>query len=444
MKIAVIGTGYVGSVTGACFAEMGNTVICVDKDQKKVDQFSQGNVPLHEDDLDELVEKNLKAKTLRFTTNFEEALKASNILFIAVGTPPNEDGSADLTHVLDVAQSIGQLIDHPLIIVDKSTVPVGTADLVRSTILEEQKKRRTDIPFFVVSNPEFLAQGSAVKDFMEPSRVVIGADDPSVVEIMRELYAPFMRRESRFYAMDPKTAETVKYAANSFLAAKVSLSNELGNICARVGADFDHIRKAIGADPRIGEHFIYAGPGFGGSCFPKDVKALIKIAKDYGYEAEMFKQTLATNEKQKHVLSNMVIDKFGEDLNGKVFSVWGLAFKAGTDDMRESSALTIINDLIDRGAKIQAHDPEAMKMAKKPEYFGNNKNITYFESKYDAIDQADALLIITEWKEFRSVDFDEIKKRLKQIIIFDGRLLYDPKKMKELGFDYQSIGRAIS
>ena len=442
MKIAVIGTGYVGSVTGACFAEMGNTVICVDKDQKKMDQFSQGNVPLHEDDLDELVEKNLKAKTLRFTTNFEEALRASNILFIAVGTPPNEDGSADLTHVLDVARSIGQLIDHPLIIVDKSTVPVGTADSVRATIMEEQKKRGADIPFFVVSNPEFLAQGSAVKDFMEPSRIVIGADNPGVIETMRELYAPFMRRESRFYAMDPRTAETVKYAANSFLAAKVSLSNELGNICARVGADFDHIRRAIGADPRIGEHFIYAGPGFGGSCFPKDVKALIKIAKDYGYDAEMFRQTLATNERQKHVLSNMVVDKFGEDLSGKVFSVWGLAFKAGTDDMRESSALTIINDLILRGAKIQAHDPEAMKMAKKTEYFGDNENITYFEDKYEAINQTDALLIITEWKEFRSVDFDEIKKRLKRAIIFDGRLLYDPKKMKELNFDYQSIGRA--
>lgn len=441
MKVAVIGTGYVGSVTGACFAEMGNTVICVDKDQKKIDQFSSGKAPLHEDDLDELVEENLKAKTLRFTTNFEEALKASNILFIAVGTPPNEDGSADLTHVLDVARSIGQIIDHPLIVVDKSTVPVGTAELVKKTIAEEQKKRGSDIPFHVVSNPEFLAQGTAVKDFMEPSRVVIGADDPAVIETMRELYGPFMRRESRFFATDPKTAETVKYAANSFLAAKVSLSNELANICARVGADFDHIRKAIGADPRIGEAFIYASVGFGGSCFPKDVKALVKIAKDHGYDAEMFKQTLATNEKQKHVLGNMVIDKFGEDLKGKVFSVWGLAFKAGTDDMRESAAITIINDLIARGAKIQAHDPEAMNMAKTPQYFGDNENITYFESKYDAVDQADALLIVTEWKEFRSVDFDEIKKRLKQPVVFDGRLLYDPKKMKEQGFEYHSIGR---
>jgi UDPglucose 6-dehydrogenase len=442
MKIAVIGTGYVGSVTGACFAEMGNTVICVDNDQKKIDQFSSGNVPLHEDGLDELVEENLKAKTLRFTTNFEDALKASNILFIAVGTPPNEDGSADLTHVLTVARSIGQIIDHPLIIVDKSTVPVGTAELVKKTIAEEQAKRGTDFPFHVVSNPEFLAQGTAVKDFMEPSRVVIGADDSQVIETMRELYAPFMRREGRFYATDPITAETVKYAANSFLAAKISVNNELANICARVGADFDHVRRAIGADPRIGEPFMYAGPGFGGSCFPKDVKALVKIAKDFGYDAEMFKQTLETNEKQKHVLGEMVVEKFGADLSGKTFSVWGLAFKAGTDDMRESAAITIISDLIDRGAKIQAHDPEAINMAKTPQYFGDNENITYFESKYDAIDQADALLIITEWKEFHSVDFDEIKKRLKQSVVFDGRLLYDPKKMKEQGFEYHSIGRA--
>ncbi len=441
MKIAVIGTGYVGSVTGACFAEMGNTVICVDKDQKKIDQFSSGKVPLHEDDLDELVEANLKAKTLRFTTDFEEALKASNILFIAVGTPPNEDGSADLTHVLDVARSIGKIIDHPLIVVDKSTVPVGTAELVKKTIAEEQEKRGSSIPFYVVSNPEFLAQGSAVKDFMEPSRVVIGADDPVVIETMRELYGPFMRRESRFFAMDPKTAETVKYAANSFLAVKISTSNELANICERVGADFNHVRQAIGADPRIGEQFIYAGPGFGGSCFPKDVKALIKIAKDHGYDAEMFKQTLTTNEKQKQVLSNMLVNKFGPDLKGKIFSVWGLAFKAGTDDMRESAAITIINKLISLGAKIQAHDPEAMAMAKSPVYFGDNPSITYFESKYDALDHADALLIITEWKEFRSVDFDEIKKRLKSPVVFDGRLLYDPKKMKEQGFEYHSIGR---
>lgn len=441
MKVGVIGTGYVGSVTGACFAEMGNNVICVDKDQKKVDQFKSGKVPLHEKGLDELVERNLKNGTLAFTTDFDSALKKSDIIFIAVGTPPNEDGSADLTHVLDVARSIGQKMDHPLIIIDKSTVPVGTADLVSKTIAEELKKRGADFEFHVVSNPEFLAQGTAVHDFMEPSRVVVGADDPKVIATLEELYAPFMRREGRFYAMDPKTAEMVKYAANSFLAAKISVNNELANICSRIGADFDQVRKAIGADPRIGEPFMYAGPGFGGSCFPKDVKALVKIAKDHGYEAKMFIQTLGTNEEQKHVLSDMVIAESGEDLSGKKFAVWGLAFKAGTDDMRESSALTILNNLIAKGAKIQAHDPEAMKTAQWPEYFGDNPSISYFDNKYDALDGTDGLLIITEWKEFRTPDFEEIKKRLNQPVIFDGRLLYEPKKMKDLGFTYKSIGR---
>lgn len=441
MKIAVIGTGYVGSVTGACLAEMGNSVICVDKDAKKVAAFNQGSAPLHEKGLNELVEKNLKTKTLRFTTELKVALDESDIIFIAVGTPPNEDGSADLSHVLDVARSIGQLINHPLIVVDKSTVPVGTAELVRSTIAEGQKKRGIDFPFHVVSNPEFLAQGTAVKDFMEPSRIVVGSEDPQVIETMRELYAPFTRREGRFYAMDPKTAETVKYASNCFLAAKISVNNELANICARIGADFDLVRKAMGADPRIGEPFMYAGPGFGGSCFPKDVRALIKIAKDHGYGAEMFIQTLNTNEKQKHVLADMVNDYFKSDLRGKVFSVWGLAFKAGTDDMRESSALIIINRLIGQGARVQAHDPEAMKMAKTPKYFGDNQAITYFDDKYEALNGADGLLIITEWKDFRTPDFQEMKKRLKQSVIFDGRLLYDPKKMKELGFEYKSIGR---
>ncbi|NTV41276.1 MAG: UDP-glucose/GDP-mannose dehydrogenase family protein [Candidatus Moranbacteria bacterium] len=441
MKIGVIGTGYVGSVTGACFAEMGNSVICVDKDQKKVDQFKSGKVPLHEKGLDELVERGLKNKTLAFTTDLDEMLKKSDIVFIAVGTPPNEDGSADLSHVLGVASSIGQMMDHELIVVDKSTVPVGTAEKVAQNISEELKKRGVNIPFHVVSNPEFLAQGTAVKDFLEPSRIVIGADETSVIETMHQLYEPFMRREGRFFAMDPKTAEIVKYASNCFLAAKISVNNELANICSRAGADFDHVRKAMGADPRIGEAFMYAGPGFGGSCFPKDVKALVKTAKDFGYEAQMLAQTLQTNEKQKFVLSQMVIDKLGEDLTGKVFAVWGLAFKAGTDDMRESSALTILNELISRGAKIQAHDPESMKMAATPEYFGDNPSIKYFENKYEALKDADAMLIITEWKEFRTPDFEEIKKLLKAPMIFDGRLLYEPKKMKGLGFDYFSIGR---
>ncbi len=441
MKIGVIGTGYVGSVTGACFAEMGNTVICVDKDQKKIEQFESGKVPLHEKGLDELVARNLKNKTLIFTTDLEKALKESDIIFIAVGTPPNEDGSADLSHVLGVATSIGEMMDHELIVVDKSTVPVGTAELVSKNIKEQLEKRGIELPFHVVSNPEFLAQGTAVKDFLEPSRIVIGADDAKVIEMMRELYEPFMRREGRFFAMDAKTAEIVKYASNCFLAAKISVNNDLANICAKAGADFDNVRKAMGADPRIGEPFMYAGPGFGGSCFPKDVKALIKTAKDFGYDAEMLRQTLKTNEKQKFVLSQMVIDELGKDLSGKIFGVWGLAFKAGTDDMRESSAITILNELIARGDKIQAHDPEAMKMARTLEYFGDNSSITYFENKYEALSGADAMLIITEWKEFRTPDFEQIKKLLKTPLIFDGRLLYEPRKMKEFGFEYKSIGR---
>jgi UDPglucose 6-dehydrogenase len=441
MKIGVVGTGYVGSVTGACFAEMGNTVICVDKDQKKIDQFESGKVPLHEKGLDELVARNLKNKTLTFTTDLEKALKESEIIFIAVGTPPNEDGSADLSHVLGVATSIGQLMEHELIIVDKSTVPVGTAELVAKNIKQQLEKRGVEIPFHVVSNPEFLAQGTAVKDFLEPSRIVIGADDSKTIETMRELYEPFTRRESRFFAMDAKTAEIVKYASNCFLAVKISAANDLANVCSKVGADYENVRKAMGADPRIGEAFMYASSGFGGSCFPKDVKALVKTAKDFGYDAEMLRQTLQTNEKQKFVLSQMVVDKFGEDLHGKIFGAWGLAFKAGTDDMRESPALTILSELIKRGAKIQAHDPEAMKMAKTPAYFGENPSITYFENKYEALAGADAMLIITEWKEFRTPDFEQIKKLLKALLIFDGRLLYEPKKMKQLGFEYKSIGR---
>ena len=441
MKIGVVGTGYVGSVTGACFAEMGNTVICVDKDQKKIDQFESGKVPLHEKGLDELVARNLKNKTLTFTTDLEKALKESEIIFIAVGTPPNEDGSADLSHVLGVATSIGQLMEHELIIVDKSTVPVGTAELVAKNIKQQLEKRGVEIPFHVVSNPEFLAQGTAVKDFLEPSRIVIGADDSKTIETMRELYEPFTRRESRFFAMDAKTAEIVKYASNCFLAVKISAANDLANVCSRVGADYENVRKAMGADPRIGEAFMYASSGFGGSCFPKDVKALVKTAKDFGYDAEMLRQTLQTNEKQKFVLSQMVVDKFGEDLHGKIFGAWGLAFKAGTDDMRESPALTILSELIKRGAKIQAHDPEAMKMAKTPAYFGENPSLTYFENKYEALAGADAMLIITEWKEFRTPDFEQIKKLLKTPLIFDGRLLYEPKKMRQLGFEYKSIGR---
>lgn len=441
MNIAVIGTGYVGSVTGSCFAEMGNTVICVDKDQNKIAQFESGKAPLHEKGLDELVLRNLKNKTLSFTTDFGDAVRKSDIVFIAVGTPPNGDGSADLSHVLGVAADLGRHMDHEIIVVDKSTVPVGTAALVAEKISEQLKARGEDIPFHVVSNPEFLAQGTAVKDFLEPSRIVVGADDPKAIETMRELYEPFMRREGRFFAMDAKTAEIVKYASNCFLAVKISAANELANICSKAGADYENVRKAMGADPRIGEAFLYASAGFGGSCFPKDVKALVKTAADLGYDARMLRQTLDTNDRQKSVLSGMVTDEFGDDLTGKTFGVWGLAFKAGTDDMRESPAITLVNDLVGRGAIVRAHDPEAMRMATTPDYFGDNSAISYFEDKYEALSGADAMVVVTEWKEFRTPDFDQIRKALKQPLIFDGRLLYEPRKMKSLGFEYHSIGR---
>jgi UDPglucose 6-dehydrogenase len=420
---------------------MGNTVICVDNDKAKVDRFSAGEVPLHESGLEQLVERNLRARTLSFTTDLRQTLGICDIIFIAVGTPPNEDGSADLNHVLEVAAAIGQMMDHELIIVVKSTVPVGTSDLLAKAISKGLNERGVTIPFHVASNPEFLAQGTAVKNFLEPSRIVVGADNAAVIDTLRELYSPFMRREARFFAMDRKTAEIVKYASNCFLVAKISISNELANICAAVGADFEHVRKAMGADPRIGEPFMYAGPGFGGSCFPKDVKALIKTAGDFGYEAAMLMQTLVTNHKQKSILSNMVIREFGKNLHGRVFGVWGLAFKAGTDDMRESAALTILSELIARGAMIQAHDPEAMGVARRNEYFGNSPSIAYFDDKYAALRNVDAMLVITEWNEFRAPDFGAMKRLMKTPMIFDGRLLYDPRKVRELGFDYRSIGR---
>lgn len=441
MNIAIVGTGYVGSVTGACFAKKGNSVICVDRDPKKVAAFSKGEVPLHEPGLTELINQGLQTKRLSFTTDLKSALDESSIVFIAVGTPPDGDGNADLTHVLEVARSIGQMMEHPLIVVDKSTVPVGTAALVEKTIAKELAKREVNLDFDVASNPEFLAQGTAVKNFLEPSRVVVGSKKAETIRVMRELYEPFMHQFDRFFSMDPITAETVKYASNSFLAGKISMNNELANICYCVGADFEMIRRAMGADPRIGKENMYAGPGFGGSCFGKDVSALINIAKKYGYNADMFMQVLDTNDHQKHILANMVIGYFGNDLKDKTFAVWGLAFKANTDDMRESPALTIINDLIAKGAKIQAYDPAAMETAKWPEYFGDNPHISYFDEQYAALSNADALLIVTEWDNFRTPDFVRIKKDLKNPLIFDGRLLYDPKKMRGMGILYRSIGR---
>lgn len=440
MKIAVIGTGYVGLVGGACFAEMGNEVICVDVDKKKIEKLRKGITPIYEPGLDPLVSKNSQAGTLRFTTKIKDALKESDVIFIAVGTPMGEDGSADLGYVLQVATDIGTHMTRPLVVVDKSTVPVGTAAKVKKEIEKQLKKRGRKIEFHVVSNPEFLAQGRAVDDFMKPNRVVVGAESEKAFEIMRELYAPFTRTNDRFIEMNVPSAEMTKYAANSALASKISFVNEMSNICERVGADINMVRKGIGSDERIGHHFLFAGPGFGGSCFPKDVKALEKLAEIHNYEPIMLRAILDVNEAQKMVIVRKVVEKFGEDLRGKIFAVWGLAFKAETDDMRESPAITVIKELIAKGAKIQAYDPQAMNQAKNV-YFKDHKGIKYARDKHEALDGAHGLIIMTEWKEFRSPDFSLIKKKLKKPYIFDGRILYDARKMKELGFKYSSIGR---
>jgi UDPglucose 6-dehydrogenase len=440
MKIAVIGTGYVGLVGGACFAEMGNEVVCVDVDSEKIKKLKKGVVPIYEPGLDPIVEKNRLNGNLRFTTKIQDALKESEVFFIAVGTPMGEDGSADLSYVLQAARDIGSYMSRSLIVVDKSTVPVGTASLVKKEIEKQLKARRKKIEFHVVSNPEFLAQGRAVEDFLKPNRVVIGTDSERVIKIMKELYAPFTRSYDRFIAMDILSAEMTKYAANSALASKISFINEMSNICELVGADINMVRKGIGSDERIGHHFLFAGPGFGGSCFPKDVRALEKLAEMHKYTPTMLNAILEVNEAQKLVMVRKVVENFGDDLRGKIFAVWGLAFKAETDDMRESPAITVIKELMARGAKIQAYDPQAVWQAKKM-YFKDNKNIQYAKDKYAALDNAYGLVIMTEWKEFRSPDFSVIKMKLKKPFIFDGRILYDAKKMKELGFKYSSIGR---
>jgi len=439
MKISVIGTGYVGLVSGACFAQMGNSVICVDIDEKKIENLKNGIIPIYEPLLEEMVVENYKKKSLQFTTNIQEAIENSNITFIAVGTPMGEDGSADLQYVLAVAKSIGELMQNDMIIVDKSTVPVGTAEKVSKVIQDELDKRGINLSFSVVSNPEFLKEGAAIKDFMHPDRVVIGADNDEAMEIMHSLYSPFMKTRDRFIGMDIKSAEMTKYTANAMLATKISFMNEIANICERVGADVNKVRNGIGSDSRIGYSFIYPGCGYGGSCFPKDVQALAKTSKDYGYTPRILDAVEAVNNAQKSVVSNMVIDKFGENLNGKTFGIWGLAFKPETDDMREASSLTIITELTNRGAKIVAYDPKAMREAKEY-YLKDNNSISYVDSKYDAVKNADAMILVTEWQEFRSPDFDEIKKLLKNPIFFDGRNQFDKDRMEKIGFEYFQIG----
>jgi len=439
MKISVIGTGYVGLVSGVCFANMGNTVTCVDIDEKKIDNLKKGIIPIYEPGLEEMTLQNYENKTLSFTTFAKDAIKNSKVCFIAVGTPMGEDGSADLKYVLEVAKTIGESIQEYIVVVDKSTVPVGTSDKVKQTIQNELDKRGVTIEFDVVSNPEFLKEGAAIADFLHPDRVVVGAESEKAMDIMKELYFPFMKTRDRFIGMDIKSAEMTKYAANSMLATKISFMNEMSQICERVGADINKVRNGIGSDSRIGYSFIYPGCGYGGSCFPKDVQALAKTAKEYGYTPRILDAVELVNYDQKHVISNKVIKKFGENLEKKLFAVWGLSFKPETDDMREASSITIINELTSRGAKIVAYDPKAIDEAQHY-YLKDNKNISYANSKYEALIDADAMLLITEWQEFRSPDFDEVKKLLKNPIIFDGRNQFSKDKMLEYGFEYFQIG----
>ncbi len=440
MKIAVVGTGYVGLVTGTCFSEMGNSVTCVDIDEKKIEDLKNGIIPIYEPGLEAMVLKNHKAGTLNFTTDIKEALKDAKVVFIAVGTPMSEDGSADLQYVLAVAKDIGKYMDHYMVVVDKSTVPVGTADKVKETIRKELEKRGEDIEFDVVSNPEFLKEGAAIADFMKPDRVVIGSDSQKAMDIMKELYRPFTLNHERFIGMDIRSAELTKYAANAMLATKISFMNEMSQIARRVGADINMVRHGIGSDSRIGYSFIYPGCGYGGSCFPKDVNALVKIAQDVGYEPKIIPAVEEVNKTQKLLLVDMITERFSDNLKDKTFAVWGLSFKPGTDDMREAPSIVIIKELVKRGAKIKAYDPEAMKDAK--EFWLKDVDIEYVDSKYDALSEANALILVTEWKEFRSPDFDEMLKRLKQPIIFDGRNQYNKDRVKKLGFEYYQIGVA--
>ncbi|SOS49471.1 UDP-glucose dehydrogenase family protein [Tenacibaculum dicentrarchi] len=440
MNIAVIGSGYVGLVSGACFSEMGNKVTCVDIDQKKIDKLHQGIIPIYEPGLEKMVLKNITQKNLFFTTKLEDVINDVAIVFIAVGTPMGDDGSADLQYVLSVAKEIGAKMTKRLVVVDKSTVPIGTADKVRATIQKELDVRSLDITFDVVSNPEFLKEGDAISDFMKPDRVVIGAETEYAFEKMRQLYTPFTMSHERFISMDIRSAEMTKYAANAMLATKISFMNEIANICEKVGADVNNVRVGIGSDSRIGYSFIYPGAGYGGSCFPKDVKALKKIAEENGYDAQLITSVEEVNNRQKFVIAEKIIKRFGEDLSGLTFALWGLAFKPGTDDMRESPAIYVVKELIKRGAKVKAYDPKAMEEAEHF-YLKDVEGVSYFESKYDVLKEAAALIMLTEWKEFRSPDFTEIKQQLNAPIIFDGRNQYNVFNLEEKGFEYYQIGK---
>ena len=440
MKITVVGTGYVGLVAAACLAEVGNHVLGLDVNAEKIRILKEGGIPIHEPGLLEIVRRNVENGRLSFTTNVEEAVGFGEVQFIAVGTPPDEDGSADLQYVTEAARNIGRFMNSAKVIVDKSTVPIGTGDMVKAAVAEELKKRNVDIHYSVVSNPEFLKEGAAVEDFMRPDRIIIGTEDPKAIEVMKQVYAPFQRNHERLVVTNLRSAELIKYAANSMLATRISFMNELANLAEIVGADIEMVRQGIGSDPRIGYHFLYPGCGYGGSCFPKDVKALIKTAKDVaGFDLKLLKAVEEVNDLQKFVLPKKVKKQFGEDLKGKHFALWGLAFKPNTDDMREASSRILINELIKAGASITAYDPVAMDEGKR--IFKDEKHLTFADTQDEALKNADALIIVTEWTEFRSPDFALIKSSLKSPMIFDGRNLYDPKAVRALGFNYYPIGR---
>ena len=440
MKITVVGSGYVGLVAAACLAEVGNHVLGLDVNAEKIRILKEGAIPIHEPGLLEIVRRNVENGRLSFTANIEEAVHFGEIQFIAVGTPPDEDGSADLQYVTEAARNIGRFMTNEKVIVDKSTVPIGTGDKVKAAVAEELMKRNIDIHYSVVSNPEFLKEGAAVEDFMRPDRIIIGTEDPKAVEVMKQIYAPFQRNHDRIVITDLRSAELIKYAANAMLATRISFMNELANLAEVVGADIEMVRQGIGSDPRIGYDFLYPGCGYGGSCFPKDVKALIKTAKDVaGFDLKLLKAVEEVNDLQKYVLPKKIKKQFGDNLKGKHFALWGLAFKPNTDDMREASSRVLINELIKAGASITAYDPVAMDEAKR--IFKDEKSLSFVDTQEEALKNADALIIVTEWTEFRSPDFTLIKSSLKTPMIFDGRNLYDPKAVRALGFNYYPVGR---
>jgi UDPglucose 6-dehydrogenase len=439
MKVSIIGTGYVGLVTGACLAEVGNHVKCFDVDERKINMLREGDIPIFEPGLKEIVRNNAQAGRLSFTTDAKESAAYAKLQMIAVGTPPGEDGSADLSYVLAAAKGIAEHMDGTRVIVDKSTVPVGTADKVRDMVAKTLKARGAKHAFSVVSNPEFLKEGAAVEDFMRPDRIVIGAEDADAIATMRELYSPFQRNHERLQLMDIRSAELTKYAANAMLATRISFMNELALLAEKLGADIEHVRIGIGSDPRIGYHFLYPGAGYGGSCFPKDVMALLRTGDEHGVELKVVRAVDAANERQKGVVADKVVKRFGDDLKGRRFALWGLAFKPNTDDMREAPSLVVIKALLDRGATVCAFDPVAMDEARR--LYGKERSVSFAASAMDAVKGADALVIMTEWKAFRSPDFDELKKMLKEPVIIDGRNLYEPSVVASHGLEYSPIGR---